>query len=532
MKKMIASIAALCIVLWIIPCLALELLSAGEQYPMDASDQAIIWYCQDSLKPHESYADWHDSPFHNQLSAQLGVQIKWLFPPSAAENSSYLHTLLADPAGLPHIMDVYWSQRAVEYLDEEMIWDLTPYLQEYAPAYHAWLKAHPAYDRAAKTDDGRYYAFRFFQEDGGLFSADEGLVIRTDWLDECGLTLPRTTSELENVLHVFRQQYGAAFCASWSRFKQSPALCGQFGGYASAAESWYVKDGKVGLGQMDDSYRQYLSWLNRLYQEGLLDPDLLTVDDSTIMEKVINGKTGVAYTTLEQLERWNRDCAAAGIGAVWAACPYPIGDDGTLSAIAGGSGMSDRTIVITRTADENTLKLCLRALDYAYTQEGWLFWNYGLEGDTWQRAADGKPVYTKKLTSDGDPNALARYTGTRSACIQASDQLRLTCSQTALQAADIWFHADPDDSENNLTITSGWRWPDGATYSIDEQDELDIIDGPISTYCSENFTSFLLGKQDVNDDAVWEKYLKKFDRYNYEEIQEIRQACYDRYLAR
>ena len=62
--------------------------------------------------------------------------------------------------------------------------------------------------------------------------------------------------------------------------------------------------------------------------------------------------------------------------------------------------------------------------------------------------------------------------------------------------------------------------------------ELDIIAGSIGTYCSENFASFVLGNLDVDDDAVWAKYLSDFETYNLSRITEIRQDCYDRYLAR
>ena len=63
-------------------------------------------------------------------------------------------------------MGVYWMNNANQYIEDEIIWDLTDYIRQYAPDYYAWLQSNPAYDRAMKTDDGRYYAFGFFREDG------------------------------------------------------------------------------------------------------------------------------------------------------------------------------------------------------------------------------------------------------------------------------------------------------------------------------------------------------------------------------
>lgn len=62
-----------------------------------------------------------------------------------------------------------------------------------------------------KTDDGRYYAFGFFREDGGWNDSYQGPVVRKDWLDECGLEIPETISEFENVIRVFNEKYGATF---------------------------------------------------------------------------------------------------------------------------------------------------------------------------------------------------------------------------------------------------------------------------------------------------------------------------------
>ena len=60
-----------------------------------------------------------------------------------------------------------------------------------------------------KDDQGRYYTFGFFREDGGWNDSYEGPVVRKDWLDECGLEVPKTISEFENVIRVFNEKYGA-----------------------------------------------------------------------------------------------------------------------------------------------------------------------------------------------------------------------------------------------------------------------------------------------------------------------------------
>ncbi len=40
------------------------------------------------------------------------------------------------------------------------------------------------------------------------FINNQGLVVRKDWLEECGLKVPETYEELHNVLATFKDRYG------------------------------------------------------------------------------------------------------------------------------------------------------------------------------------------------------------------------------------------------------------------------------------------------------------------------------------
>ena len=69
-------------------------------------------------------------------------------------------------------------------------------------------------------------------------------------------------------------------------------------------------------------------------------------------------------------------------------------------AVFGGPGVGKHTTVITTTADEDTMKLCLQMLNYAYTEEGMLYWNYGDEGVSWEYDEDGVPQFTSLVKDD------------------------------------------------------------------------------------------------------------------------------------
>ena len=431
---------------------------------------------------------------------------------------------------------------ATQYLDDGLIWDLTPYLEEYAPAYWAWLHSNPAYDKAMKTDDGRYYAFGFFREDGGWNDSYQGPVVRKDWLEECGLEIPKTISEFENVIRVFKEKYnGAVFTSAFSpRFYQM-GLSGAFGAYGNVNASYLyeIRDGKVILAQTTDEYRNWLRWFSGIYKEGLVDTDLLTVDDTNVQQKVETGLSGIAITSMGQMNLWNNHMEAAGNGRPWIGIPYPTADDGSLYSIFGGSGIGSITGVITRSADEETMKLCLRALDYAYSKEGFMFWNYGIEGESWYMSEEtGLPAWTDLVAKDTSNDPMIKYNGTTwsGSCIQATNLLYLKNSQASIDANDAWFYLgmgrDTDQMDKVLTTTSGHKWPTGVTFTTEESDELDLYDANLGTYVVEQCTSFLVGNKDVNDDALWNAYIDGLSQYHADRVLELRQNCYDRYLSR
>lgn len=511
-----------------------ETSAGGITYPLEGGGE-VSWYAESNLNPHEKYADASESPFHTGLAEKLGVTIDWSFPTTGADGNSYTMTMLADPESLPNIMQVYWMDNANQYLDDGIIWDLTDYIQEYAPDYYAWLQTNPAYDLAMKTDDGRYYAFGFFREDGGWNDSYEGPVVRKDWLEECGLEIPKTISEFENVIRVFNEKYGATFDSAYSRIQDS-GFAGAFGSYAnySTNNCWYIADGVVGLAQAQDEWRNYVSWQNKLWEEGLIDQDILTEDDTTVKTKIHNDKCGISYTSMGQLNNWNKEREADGKEAVWIGIPYPTGDDGTLTSIYGGPGIGTQTVVVSTTADEETMKLCLQMLNYAYTDEGMLYWNYGEEGVSWEYDENGVPKFTALVTEDQDTDPMTKYNGATwgASCIQATNLLYLKNSEIAIEANNTWYYVYPDDPEKNLAVTSGWKWPRGTTFLTEESDELDEISGNIPTYIAESYASFLTGSSDIDDDAVWQQYLDDLETYNLSRILEIRQACYDRYTNR
>ena len=79
MKKTLALLLAVMLLVMSTPAFALELLSGADTYPI-TTDKTITFYAQSNLDVHEKFADWTESPFHTGLIEMTGINIDWVSP--------------------------------------------------------------------------------------------------------------------------------------------------------------------------------------------------------------------------------------------------------------------------------------------------------------------------------------------------------------------------------------------------------------------------------------------------------------------
>lgn len=500
-------------------------------YPMD-TDVTVSWYIGEGYTPNDAYASAEDSPFHKNLQEMTGIDIEWSYPTAGTDGTQALNTVLASME-LPDVIFANLMTDAARHMDEGTIIDLTPYIQEHAPNYYAWLQSNTAYDKAMKTDDGKYYGFGFFREDGGWNDAYQGPVVRKDWLDECGLEVPKTIEDWDTALRAFKDKYGIApLSFSMSTRFHPVGLAGAFGAYGCTGKdnnyTYFVDaDNKVQYGPAQKEWLNYMLYLQQWWKDGLIDQDVFTLDDTGMKTKALNGQVGMSYTSMGQMTNWMNEAKAAGNGAEWIALDSPTAADGSISTSFGGSGIGYVTACISGDCDEEKIETVMRLLDYAYTDEGFLFWNFGKQGESWEFNADGEVEYLPLVTDDPDGlnDAVAKYGGSTWSgnCIQATRMLYLKNSPAAIEMNNVWFYQHDGKS------AGAGKLPVGITMTAEESDELANYEASISTYVQEMAAKFITGEAGEGD---WESYTSTLETMGLSKACALRQAAFDRYLAR
>ncbi len=211
-------------------------------------------------------------------------------------------TVLAGSASLPDIFSVDHSVMA-HMQSQNLLLDLTTLADTYIPNL---AKLGKKTEIDSYKIDGKLYALPSVYLESPYSSPDiDCFIIRKDWLDNLGLQMPNNITELEAVLKAFKDndpdKNGEAdtipiVAAKTTRFQ------GIFGTNGIVPDFWLKRDGEIFHGSTLPEVKDVLTILNRWYTEGLIDRDYLTADNEHAMQKFQNGKAGMVYSNLFNLD--------------------------------------------------------------------------------------------------------------------------------------------------------------------------------------------------------------------------------------
>ncbi|MBD2863195.1 extracellular solute-binding protein [Paenibacillus oceani] len=175
-----------------------------------------------------------------------------------------------------------------DYAKRGALVDLGPLIDKYGPNIKAAISQESL---DAVKIDGKIYAI----PTKTLSNVASSLMIRQDWLDKLGLKTPTTTDEFVSVLKAFKEQDPGGNKEKNIPFSISGggsvevSLAGAFG----LSSTWNDVNGKLVPRAYDPGYKDYIVFMNDLFNQGLLDKEFVVNKDATVSEKFTSGKVGV-----------------------------------------------------------------------------------------------------------------------------------------------------------------------------------------------------------------------------------------------
>lgn len=218
-------------------------------------------------------------------------------------------------------------------------------------------------------------------------------VVRKDVLESIGITeQPKTFEEFDAMLHTIKDKtdmiplgvYNSPSVETWD------TIAALFG-VSQSHNAWAVRDGNVVYRLTQPEGFDYLTYCKKLYDEGLIPSDCLSLTSDTLEQLYLSEKTA---TTVER-DCWNQPTfmpASEEKGFDSRYMDYPTGYYGQTS-----TGNMDRffsqNVYLSNKAENPQAYVDL--LDFLAKPETIKVNNYGLEGEHYTEDADGNMTLTE-----------------------------------------------------------------------------------------------------------------------------------------
>lgn len=410
-------------------------------------------------------------------------------------------------------------------------------LMEYpdsVPNFMALMEEYPQIRTDLETLDGHILNMPRIDMPVGP-AAENGLLIRQDWLDDLGLDMPNSYDEMHDVLAAFKREYNVTdpYIMPYQVLSPWGLMSSGYGIPAVAdANNFYVdlKTDQVELATISDAYYDYLCMFRDWYQEGLINPNFVSQASNIPDESIISTEqTGIWFSDLSYIKTYQELLTSVNPSAQLALMGDP-GIDAQRSGymekqftVAGTGGFS-----VSEQCDDIALALswCDMWYDPALTQ----FINYGYEGETFEYDENGDPVLGGIIVNNdlGLPSlkmANGVYLCTSGGFIYDLHKYDLEFTDLQLEAYTKWIITADDPS---TVVTADF--PGGAKLTADEADAVTTAMGDINTHVGEMALKFVTGAVELTPES-YASYVTDIEGMRLQEALDAMQQAYDRYLS-
>lgn len=490
-----------------------------ESYPL-ISEEGMTLTAFQSTNPNLSdlISDYGELPWWQEVAERTGISFTWSMASWASVEEQFNLLIAADDMPNLSLTANYYTDGITSAVENEVFVNLKDYLDEYAPDYKAVVEREDVYPATHDMDGNIIVFYQIAEEE---FTPNNGVLFRGDLLEEQGMTLPVTYQEYEETLLKLKDAYGLTSPI----FHYTDNSQWLSAGKGVKTDFSLNEQGEAVYGPVTDAYREYLSIVNRWYEEGLIYKDFYTIPDGQNINYLVEKmSTGESVVTFAYCEFANMIALEEGQYFEAGYIPRDVADEQVhlTEGVDSKIGLAKAYAIGPNSSEEEVQALCM-LMNYFYTEEGALLANYGVEGVAFEYQEDGTPWYTDLILNNPDG-----LTMTQALCFYVGYMVPCDCDYTVYNIASLTTWADFVDAWS--TADNVWRFPD-VTLTADEQENYASAAADVDTYLDETLIKFVIGDLDVDDDQVWQDYLTKLDGLGVNTMIEIYQNALERYRA-
>lgn len=253
---------------------------------------------------------------------------------------------------------------------------------ELMPNTYQAMQDYPDAFTASTAPDGNIYTLPMitgssYYANTGSFSAAIRMYINKDWMDACGITeIPTTLDEYLEVLRTFKEKDPMGLGENnipliGNQEKDKTFVWNALGFHGTATQAYGtafdLKDNQLVLPCYTEEAKEFITFYNTLYNEGLISPDYFTLDQTAARGLMASGVCGVLG-----------DSTLTAIGDAWPSwvALSPLTSDVNDVAVAAfNPGYSVGQLYASAYTEHP--EVLARIVDYVYSDEGALYYFYG-----------------------------------------------------------------------------------------------------------------------------------------------------------
>jgi putative aldouronate transport system substrate-binding protein len=472
----------------------------------------------------------NDNMAYQLIQQKTGTEIEWIHPSIGSDYNEKFNLLIASK-DLPDILWRDWMKvpgGIQRYVEDGIIIKLNDLITKQMPNYKKTIDEKPGVRKGLTTESGDILIVAAVRRDPQLM-VFRGPVIRQDWLDKLKLKSPETMDDLYQVLKAFKTQdpNGNGKDDEWPvsglAFTDANFGIGHLLWAFGIDYGFFQVDGKVKFGPLESAFTDAMTYINKLYKEGLLDPDYAVQDRNKLDGKFMNEQVGFEYGM--QPTKMSNAMATKNPSFISLGVNHLRNKDGkpfVFDVEYTNYLVSFNSAAITTACKEP--EAAAKWMDFLYSDEGFMLANFGKENDTYT-LVNGKPVYTDKIKKNPEGldfnSAHNKFTLGNMASfpyLMAWEALSESMHKNGAQSASTW--AKSADTSRVLPLIS---------FTQAEQEKIADKLNDINTYILEQYDKLVFGQTPISDIPKIQKKLKDM---GIDDVLAVYNASLSRYNAK
>lgn len=492
--------------------------SGGLKLPLAKEKIQYTWM----LEEHPNYSVSENWAFFKKIEELTNVDI--VFQPIASASYEDKKKVVIATRDLPDIMAMSRIE-ALQFGVEGAFYTLNDVIDKSCPNLKRIFEEHPQMKSGSMTADGKIYGFPQLSTDE-LFPF-VGWMYRKDVFTANNIKIPETDLEFYDALKKLKELYPDSYPFVFRLWDGDGQVMSKFSsnygvyGYTHQLIEYHNDSGQIAFMPSLPVFKQMVEFANKLYAEGLMDPNYPITTKQQVDQYMITGKAFVCNDWLNRVLQYNNKAKAA---------EKPI-EGYEMAAYepwrpAGGKGWVENNGVLglsvnVLNARIKSPEVAAQFFDFLYSEAGTELTYWGVEGDTFVFNDKGGHRYTEKVEAiyNKNPDAKPKSTyGLSYNNIQIFQYISPNDEEASSPELMDYFarvRADnriaPSPYYYNETEAEAGVWKDNYE--------------KVKAHYIENIDKFVIGKRPMSE---WDAFIAEFDSLGLQQLIDIRKAQHER----